>query len=125
MNFLEITHTPFGMLVVLFACHYIVDFALQNEWVAVNKSRHSKRKSTDDQGLPISFLWPHLLTAHSFQHGFFVMMFTQNLKIGVAEIISHWITDYGKCEGWFGFHVDQIIHLVTKVLWVAILFNYI
>ncbi len=102
-------------LFYLIAAHALVDFSLQNEFIAVYKNRHEHRNSDK------STIWPYLLSAHALQHGLAVFIVTQKLSLGLAETAVHWITDFGKSEGWYGFHTDQFIHVVTKIVWLLLL----
>ncbi len=35
---------------------------------------------------------------------------------GLLEFAVHFLIDFGKCEGWYDFHVDQGLHVACKVL---------
>ena len=35
----------------------------------------------------------------------------------------HWLIDFGKCEKWFGIHVDQGLHVACKVLWCVLIWQ--
>lgn len=41
--------------------------------------------------------------------------------LALAETVLHTLTDHAKCRGWFGIHVDQAIHIGSKLLWWALL----
>lgn len=90
--------------------HAIADFALQSDFVAFNKGRTSK----------IPGMWPYVLASHSLFHGFFVMYFTGSWKLGLAEAVVHAMIDFAKCEQKISLHVDQALHVLCKVLWVAL-----
>jgi hypothetical protein len=34
--------------------------------------------------------------------------------------VAHWFIDDAKCRGKFGYHTDQILHVVCKVAWAAL-----
>ena len=102
------------LLFLLNAGHALGDFALQNEWVATHKDRHTRLNMPFEERAKALMIWPHLLTAHAFIHGGIVYMITGKLSLGILETVLHWITDFGKCEKWFNFHVDQFIHIGTK-----------
>lgn len=111
-----------ALLFWLFVSHAMGDFALQNNWIATHKSRHNEPavKSKYPQ-----FVWLHVLTAHAGLHAGFtaasVYVVTNNLKLGVclgfAEFIAHWLIDFAKSEDKFGFHTDQFLHYLCKVVW--------
>ena len=121
--FSEILAAPTTIFFLLLCGHAIADFALQTEWVATNKNRHVRLSYPAEKQASLQVIWPYLLSAHAFHHGFFVFLITQKLSLGVAETVLHWITDYGKCERWYGFHTDQIIHVCTKVIWTIFIIN--
>lgn len=123
MAFLEmIRSSPMHLLFALLCGHAFADFALQNEWVATNKNRHVRLRFNQEQQQKMQVIWPYLLSAHSLHHGFFVFAFTQSIWLGLAETGLHWLTDFGKCENFFGFHTDQLIHIFSKVLWVYLFY---
>jgi hypothetical protein len=44
--------------------------------------------------------------------------------LGLFETVAHWVIDFGKSEGWYGFHLDQILHVVCKIAWAYIIIRY-
>ena len=68
-----------------------------------------------------SNLWIYLMSAHSLIHAFFVWAFTGSVVLGLAEFIIHWIIDALKCEGHTSFETDQWLHILTKVVFVALI----
>ena len=98
--------------------HAIADFALQTDWIAKNKNRHSIPAGYDPvlHG-PIQTIWPYVLGAHSLIHGFMVYAATGSVLLGMAETTAHWIIDFWKCEKLYGIHTDQMLHIVCKVAW--------
>jgi hypothetical protein len=112
---------PATMTFLLLCGHAIGDFALQTEWIATNKNRHIRDKLLPEIQKQTQVIWPHLLTAHSLHHGLMVFLVTQKLSLGIAETVVHWLTDFGKCEKWFGFHTDQALHVGVKFLWVYLI----
>ena len=111
----------FTIFFLLLCGHAVADFALQNEWVATNKNRHVRDKFTAEQKAQFQIVWPWLLSAHCFHHGLMVFLATQKIELAVAETVAHAAIDYGKTENWYGFHADQILHLITKIIWVALI----
>jgi hypothetical protein len=109
-------------LLFLFICgHAIADFAIQTEWIATNKNRHVRKSLSPELQEKMQVIWPHLLTAHSLHHGLMVYLVSQKLSLGLAETAVHWLTDFGKCEKWYGFHADQVLHIAAKVLWTVLI----
>jgi hypothetical protein len=97
--------------------HAVMDYALQAGPMAVEKCRHS---TTD---LQKAVPWYYWLSAHTLGHGGAVFLVTGSLSLGVLETVIHWLIDFGKCEGWFGIHVDQALHVGCKVLWCVLIAN--
>ena len=101
------------------AGHFLVDFALQTNRIAIYKNRHADPSEIFGPNPPT--VWPWILSSHAFQHGAVVFLVTHSLTLGLCETVAHFVTDFGKCEHWYGYHADQCIHLGTKVLWVVLL----
>lgn len=100
---------------LLLGSHALFDFPLQGETVAINKNRNSKthlQKEVD---------WFYWMSAHALTHGLGVALITQSMWLGIAETVSHFAIDYGKCEKMYGIHADQFLHVLCKVLWVVCL----
>lgn len=102
------------MLFKLLCSHAIGDFALQNDFIANFKSRHAKFFTGET-------IWPYVLGAHSLIHGALVTIAIGRPDLGVLETGAHFLIDFAKCEKWFGFHVDQFMHIACKVLWAYLL----
>jgi len=103
---------------MLIAGHAIADFWMQSDALAKMKNRH--RATDPSPGQTPQAIWPYALTAHAIHHGAVVGYLTDSLQIGVAETAAHWLIDFGKCENWYGIHVDQVLHLLCKVGWCAV-----
>jgi hypothetical protein len=95
----------------LLVAHFALDYPLQGDTTAREKSRHS---TTPLQGFVPWYYW---LTAHSFMQGGGVALVTGSVSLGIAETVLHWVIDYGKSERWYSIHVDQLLHLACKALW--------
>ncbi len=94
--------------------HALVDFSLQNDTLAREKSRHS------DTPLQKVVPWGWWLTAHALMHGMPVMFVTHRVDLAVGEVVAHWCIDFAKCEKSISLPVDQGLHILCKVLWLAI-----
>lgn len=112
----------FETLFLLFCGHALGDFALQNDFTATNKNRHERKKYSPEQQAKMEVIWPWLLSAHAMHHGLIVYFITQNFAAGLAETVLHGLIDFGKCERLYNFHTDQVLHLITKVIWVAMIY---
>jgi len=116
-----------GQMGVLFFAlaigHAFADFALQSQFMAVNKNRNLVPKDTDD-GKPSS-MWIHVLSAHSLVHAGVVWMILSDFKhawaFAMAEFVAHWWIDFAKCDGKTSFNMDQGLHYVCKATYVAII----
>jgi len=91
--------------------HAVMDYPLQAGPIAVEKCR----KSTTE--LQKAVPWYYWLGAHALGHGGAVYLVTGSLSLGILESVVHWLIDFAKCEGWFGIHVDQALHVGCKVVW--------
>lgn len=114
--------TLMTLFFLLLAGHAIGDFAIQTDWVAYNKSRHTKDAMSREVLGKLENVWPWVLSAHALHHGLIVFLITQKITLGVAETVSHWAIDYGKSENWYGFHIDQVLHVIAKMVWIALLY---
>jgi len=111
------------LLFFLLAAHALMDYALQNESMAVCKCRGT------DHPLATSVPWFYWLTAHAILHGAAVGVvvrwcgfdWTVATGFAVAETAVHWLIDHGKCQKWYGIHVDQGLHVACKLLWWGLL----
>jgi len=101
-------------LIKLIWVHALADFALQPEAMALGKGR----KTNPLKGI---VPWGYWLTSHSMIQGLGVYVVTGSLALGIAETVAHWFIDLGKCEGWYGIHADQLLHVACKTIWVALL----
>jgi len=103
------------ILFLLIGAHALFDFPLQGDAIAINKNRN---KNTP---LQKEVPWYYWMAAHAFTHGMAVALITQSVALGICETIAHFAIDCGKCESKYSIHVDQLLHLLCKVLWVVIL----
>jgi|HubBroStandDraft_4_1064222.scaffolds.fasta_scaffold59624_4 hypothetical protein len=95
--------------------HALADFALQSDAMALGKNRHLSNKT----GVP----WPYWLSAHAMIHGGTVAIILRSPVLGVFETMAHWVIDFGKCEGYYGIHIDQALHGACKLLWLGLCFE--
>ena len=107
------------LIFMLLAGHAIADFCLQNDFVA----RFKSRKTELPPGLPRG-TWFWVLGSHSLTHGLVVFLVTRSMWLGIMETVAHWVIDFGKCEGWCGFHLDQALHVLCKFAWAYIVIRY-
>jgi len=112
-----------GPLTLFFALaigHFVCDYPMQGTFLATMKNRHVDNKGGAGN-LP-SLTWVHALTAHSFIHAGAVWLITGSVLLALCEVVLHWLIDFSKCEGWISYHVDQLLHLTCKAVFVLLLF---
>jgi hypothetical protein len=103
----------------LMVAHALADFPLQGDFVARAKNHRQPLP-----GVP----WPIVLASHAIIHAGFVAYITGSAVLGMAEYAAHAIIDFSKSEGWLGqgelgFAIDQGLHVLCKVVWVAVLLS--
>ena len=103
------------LFLLLCVGHFFVDYPMQNEFMAIYKSRHAKHPHVKEP-----YLWWHLLTAHAILHGGMVGIITGNMWLGLLEFVFHWFIDLAKNEKKTNLEVDQALHIVCKVFYVAV-----
>tara|TARA_B100001250_G_C19345591_1_gene591010 strand:+ start:245 stop:532 length:288 start_codon:yes stop_codon:yes gene_type:complete len=91
--------------------HFVCDFTLQNERMAIEKVK----------GKDITLNWKWWLISHSCTHGLAVTLITSNVFLGLMEIILHWIIDWLKGKNYYSLTIDQILHITCKLTWTIIL----
>lgn len=126
------------LLFWLLVVHCLADYALQGDFMA-----KAKNHTASIPGVP----WMQALGAHALIHGGFVAAVTGSVVLGLAEVVCHAVIDYGKSAGWYEFggrwipngphsvyrrrcdtqcvarkayHIDQLLHVTCKVVWVLI-----
>lgn len=108
------------MLWWLIVGHAIMDFWAQSDALAQMKNRH-RPNTRFPPGQKPQIMWPYALGAHALHHGAAVALITGSVWLGAAEAVCHAAIDFGKCENWYGIHVDQAAHLICKLLWIWVL----
>ena len=104
-----------GLLEVLFlllAVHALADYPLQGDFLAKAKNRHAPIP-----GVP----WWQALTAHALIHAGGVFVVTGSLAFAAIELSAHWLIDNAKCSGRLTFNADQMLHVICKIAYVAVL----
>lgn len=95
---------------LLLAGHGVADYPLQGDFLAKGKNHKAPLP-----GIP----WWQCLIWHAAIHGGAVGLITGSALLGVCEFAIHCLIDYGKCDGWFGFNVDQLLHVLCKAFWLV------
>lgn len=107
--------SPEIMAFMLLFAHCLGDFALQNDFVANAKNRNTKLGQLEN-------MWLFVLPAHAIIHAGLVFLVTGSLAVATVEFFAHTAIDFAKCEKKFGFAADQVLHLLCKAAYVAVLF---
>ncbi|MFO8239023.1 MAG: DUF3307 domain-containing protein [Prochlorococcaceae cyanobacterium] len=100
----------FDLALLLAMGHFLADFALQSDRMAVEKC----------PGKGGVLPWGWWLCAHAAVHGLVVAAITGLPLLGLAEWIVHAGIDLGKCRKLYGITGDQALHLGCKLLWTAL-----
>src|SRR3990167_8163236 len=100
-------------LFLLVAAHALTDYALQPEWMAQHKSPLNPPPEKLGQ-------WWWVLTAHGLINGLGVALILGVWWLGVAETVAHFTIDRAKCLKRLTAKQDQILHLLSKILWVCL-----
>ncbi len=93
--------------------HFIGDYALQSDFMAQRKCRRNSLANVP---------WYYVMSGHAATHAAAVGLATGSVWLALAEFAAHWILDFAKCEGWTNIHVDQLLHIICKFAWCAIVF---
>lgn len=101
---------PLGLLFMLLVAHAVADYALQSDFIALNKARKG----------PNIVPWYYVMGAHSLIHGGAVSVVTGVWWLGLLEAICHFGIDTLKCEGKITIHHDQMLHVICKAAWMAV-----
>lgn len=94
--------------------HMLADYPLQGKFLSMAKNRHADVSCLFGGETPPRGIWIHALTAHSLIHSGMVWLLTGSLALGLVELVLHWVIDFGKCEKWMNFTVDQLLHVACK-----------
>jgi len=97
----------FDSFLVLAMAHFVCDFVLQNDRMAVEKVK----------GHDITLNWRYWLTAHAAAHGFAVALITGLPSLGLLEWVSHFMIDYIKGKERISLFQDQGLHIACKAAW--------
>jgi len=100
--------------------HALSDFVLQQQTMAISKSRHAEIHKTAVKGFPDWYYW---LGSHALIHGGAVFLISGSLLLGLIETVVHFIIDFCKCEQWIGLHLDQSLHILCKLAYVYVIYR--
>jgi len=115
------TGSALALFFALCIGHALGDFPLQGQFLAQGKNRHLTPPILADGAKPPKRVWIYCLTAHALIHAGLVWVITGSVVLGFIELIVHWIIDALKSENTYGFEVDQWLHILTKVVFVILI----
>lgn len=97
------------------AMHFLADYPLQGDAVAIHKSRHVKDALS--QAVP----WYWWMTGHAMMHAVGVYLVTRSLFFSAVELVMHFGIDTMKCEKAINLNQDQALHILCKLNYAIIL----
>ena len=100
-----------NILFLLIISHFVCDFNLQTDRMAVEKV----------QGKDTTLNWRWWLGGHCATHALAVTLITSSTILGFLEFIMHWIIDYLKGKNYYSLLIDQLLHLGCKLIYIAYL----
>ena len=101
------------MLLLLIGLHFVCDYPLQSDAIAVGKGKFSE----PHLGVP----WFYWMTAHAATHAVAVGIVARSVTLGLFEFAAHFGIDVLKCRRYTNIHHDQILHILCKIAWIVIL----
>lgn len=108
----------FQRLFLLLIAHAVTDYALQPPNVALGKNRHAGPPPGYDEGAhgTLMPIWPMVMAAHALINAGGVYVITGNITFACIEFVLHFAIDTAKCEKTYNVFVDQLFHLLTKII---------
>ena len=103
-----------NLLILLVLAHFVCDFVLQSDRMAVEKI----------PGCDYTLHWSWWLGSHAATHGLAVALLTGIPLLGVMETLLHAIIDWLKIRDRFTLVFDQSLHLLCKLAWVVLLIKF-
>lgn len=104
------------MFLLMLMAHGLCDYPLQGDWL-------SKAKNHKLSLVPGETIWPMALAFHAGIHAGAVYLITGSALVASLEFICHSAIDYAKCNGRLTYNQDQLLHIVCKVGWAAMLIS--
>lgn len=105
--------TAVELFLLLLAIHLVADYPLQTDFVA--------KFRCPSASLP-AVPWYYVMAGHAATHGLGVGLAVGSVWVGCLETAAHFAIDVLKCAGLTNIHVDQTLHVLCKVAWVALVF---
>ena len=104
---------PLGMGLLLVFVHFLCDFSLQSDRMALEKQPGHDR----------TLAWGWWLTAHAATHGLAVALITAQPLLGLLETLAHALIDWCKGRFRWSMALDQGLHLGCKLVWLLLLIH--
>lgn len=114
--------SAFALFFALVVGHAFADFPLQGDFLSRGKNRNGTPPQLADGRANPKDLWIYLMSAHCLIHAGFVWFITGYFIFAIAEFVLHWIIDALKCEGRTSFAMDQWLHILSKLVFVVIIY---
>ena len=96
-------------LILLVLAHFVCDFSLQSDRMALEKV----------PGRDVTLDWRWWLLSHAATHGLLVALITGTPWLGFAELVFHAIIDWSKSRFRFSLACDQVLHVACKFVWAS------
>lgn len=96
-----------SLALMLLVAHWVADYPLQGDFLSSAKQNGPLRA--------------YHLIAHAGIQGGAVFLITGSIVLGLAEWVLHAIIDEAKIRGATTFAQDQVLHIVCKALWLAVI----
>lgn len=105
---------PAELFFVLLIGHAVADYPLQGDFLARAKNHNA----------PIPGINPIIaLKMHAFIHAGAVWIITGSFGLALIESVLHTAIDWAKCDNRTSFTADQVLHVICKILYVALLWK--
>jgi hypothetical protein len=102
--------------------HAFADYILQPAGVNYDKNPN---KPPLNNGAPRPDanpgLWMYAMTAHCLMNAGAVAFATGSVALGCCEFAAHFLIDLRRCDGRLSRTNDQILHLLCKAAWLAVI----
>jgi len=99
-----------AVFLLLVGLHFLCDYPWQHDFLANQKNPSFK---------PRYIPWYHANFAHAAIHGIPVGIITGSCLLALYEVAMHFTIDYVKSRGAINIHMDQLLHIACKVMWVV------
>jgi hypothetical protein len=107
-----LNHDLLSAFLLLVGLHFWFDYPGQGDFLACQKN----------PGFTPRYIpWYHANFAHAAIHGLPVGIVTGSVLLGICEVIIHFFIDLAKSKGFINIHVDQVLHILCKALWVTLI----